>query len=123
MADSRYFDYCQWGFERTPIGLLTPPIQFYKIENAGAIPFEYHLEMEEVEELNRANHDFDVVTLLDPINGHMDPGDVLYLRWVFNPLQPILHEWNVEFQVLSGSGFRVQRFGLGVPSSGLQIWG
>ncbi|KAJ1494642.1 hypothetical protein T484DRAFT_1765015, partial [Baffinella frigidus] len=107
IADSRFFDYCQWGFERTPIGLLTPPIQFYKIENAGAIPFEYHLEMDEVDELNRANHDFDVVTLLDPINGHLDPGDVLYLRWVFNPLQPILHEWNVEFQVVGGPTKRV----------------
>eukprot|EP00961_Rhodomonas_salina_P051161 686432-Rhodomonas_salina.1 len=61
VADPRYYKHCEWGFERTPIGLMTPPIQYYTLANHGTSQLQYHLDLTEVEALNAASFGFDVV--------------------------------------------------------------
>ena len=55
----------QWGFERTPIGLLQPPIQYYRLTNSGSVPVSFHMDLSEVELLNANNYDFEILSVLD----------------------------------------------------------
>ena len=89
----------QWGFERTPIGLLQPPIQYYKVANLGSVPFELNLDLQEVEGVNKKAYDFQVVSLLDNTTSILEPGQSVLLRWVFNPLEAKTYTWKVPFHV------------------------
>lgn len=109
VADPRYYKHCEWGFERTPIGLMTPPIQYYTLANHGTSQLQYHLDLTEVEALNAASFGFDVVTCLDNTDGELDPGDEVTLRWVFNPLEAKMHTWTVPISVVGGD-MRVIKF-------------
>eukprot|EP00960_Hanusia_phi_P016007 471541-Hanusia_phi.AAC.1 len=121
--DAQHYKHLEWGFEKTPIGLIAPPIQYYKLENLGQaagrgrrrtrgrkrrkrkrkmrkrkrrggvvrgwvqVPLDYHIDMSEVEKLNADNFGFDIVTCLDNTDWHLEPGESLTMRWVFNPLE------------------------------------
>jgi cilia- and flagella-associated protein 65 len=90
----------QWGFERTPIGLMQPPIQYYKVTNLGSVPLSFHMDLSEVEELNASNYNFEVVSVLDNNDlESIEPGESIMLRWVFNPLEPKMYRWKVPFQI------------------------
>lgn len=58
------------------------------------------MDLSEVEQLNAASYNFEVVQLLD--NNDMqsiEPGESIHLRWVFNPLEPKTYSWTVPFRV------------------------
>ena len=99
----------QWGFERTPIGLMQPPIQYYKVTNLGSVPLSFHMDLSEVEQLNANNYNFEVVSVLD--NNDLDsiePGESILLRWVFNPLEPKMYHWKVPFQIHGYDGYEYE---------------
>ena len=100
----------QWGFERTPIGLLQPPIQYYKVTNLGSVPLSFNMDLSDVEQLNAKSYGFEVVSLLDNNDlESIEPGESILLRWVFNPLEPRFYHWKIPFQVhgFDGNGYEV----------------
>mmetsp|Transcript_9855 Transcript_9855/g.22507 ORF Transcript_9855/g.22507 Transcript_9855/m.22507 type:complete len:1836 (-) Transcript_9855:105-5612(-) len=100
--DAQHYKHLEWGFEKTPIGLIAPPIQYYKLENLGQVPLDYHIDMSEVEKLNADNFGFDIVTCLDNTDWHLEPGESLTMRWVFNPLEAKMYSWQLPISVYTG---------------------
>jgi hypothetical protein len=60
IADSRFYKGNEWGFQKTPIGLLSPPVQYYTLENTGAVPLDFRVDLSEMEQVNRQNYEFEV---------------------------------------------------------------
>eukprot|EP00753_Platysulcus_tardus_P017846 PLAT6585.1.p1 GENE.PLAT6585.1~~PLAT6585.1.p1 ORF type:complete len:1751 (+),score=937.33 PLAT6585.1:33-5285(+) len=69
------------------IGNPAPPVQTVKLHNLGLVDVAYELDSSALADLCGAHHGFPVLACENP-KGLLAPGGTVWLRFVFNPLEP-----------------------------------
>lgn len=101
----------EYPLRAVALGETDPPVQVTEITNGGKMAIEYELDTDELEALNTANYDFDVLRLISAPTGSLYPGETAQLRWMFKPLEAKRYCVRIPVNIVGGD-----------PSS-LTLWG
>ncbi|KAG6546852.1 hypothetical protein Mapa_011468 [Marchantia paleacea] len=95
------------------VGEVNPPYQCVELCNRGPVDIDYELDTSAIDELQRANFNFPVLSCQNP-TGVVPALQSVLLNWVFQPLQPTNYEVDLPVDVPEGEGRKLTIFARGV---------
>eukprot|EP00892_Ulva_mutabilis_P010109 jgi/Ulvmu1/7470/UM037_0013.1 len=95
-----------------------PPLQMFRIQNAGPATMYWQLELEPLQTLKAKYFGHEVLALVGPSSGTCAPGSVVALNWLFDPIVAERHEVWVPVRI--GTGAEARTSMLRVSGDGCQ---
>ncbi|KAM8855968.1 cilia- and flagella-associated protein 65 isoform 2-T2 [Spinachia spinachia] len=105
----------QHVFTSVSIEDCTPPKQVYELNNCGAVPLRYEVDVTALAQLQVDNFNHPVLVCLNP-EGEVLPGKTAMLEWIFSPLEAKVYHMDVSISVQGGDSTLVRFEGCGFDS-------
>jgi hypothetical protein len=103
-------------FSPITIGTQHPPVQYYRLMNRCSSPLHYKIDTETINQLNQENYNFEILKLLNT-EGVIQPGEMEYLQFIFNPLEVKEYELDIPIIVNNGKRRMITIRGRGINAS------
>ncbi|XP_077947353.1 cilia- and flagella-associated protein 65 isoform X2 [Gasterosteus aculeatus] len=110
-----HFDSRQHVFTSVSIEDSAPPKQVYELNNCGAVPVRYEVDVTALARLKVDNFNHPVLVCLNP-EGTVLPGKTAMLEWIFSPLEAKMYHMDVSISVQDGDSTLVRFEGCGFDS-------
>ncbi|KAL6100579.1 cfap65 [Pungitius sinensis] len=105
----------QHVFTSVSIEDCAPPKQVYELNNCGAVPVRYEVDVSALAQMKVDNFNHPVLVCLNP-EGEVLPGKTAMLEWIFSPLEAKMYHMDVSISVQGGDSTLVRFEGCGLDS-------
>ncbi|XP_035860503.1 cilia- and flagella-associated protein 65 isoform X3 [Sander lucioperca] len=102
-------------FTSVTIGNCSPLRQMYELNNGGAVPVRYEVDMAVLSQLQVDNFNHPLLCCLNP-EGVVLPGKTAILEWIFSPLEAKVYHMDIPIHIQDGDSTLVRFEGCGLNS-------